>query len=119
MGANRRVRSCRRRRGCSFRASCIGLLSDIACLVWNVLTLFPLLLLHAQCIREKMDLIDIEEDTIDAELLASMAVTQEHFKFALGEFLAHVVDLLSVFLSSGLVYYCVQCSCVVLIIWLL
>jgi transitional endoplasmic reticulum ATPase len=37
-----------------------------------------------QCIREKMDLIDIEEETIDAEVLASMAVTQEHFKFALG-----------------------------------
>ncbi len=37
-----------------------------------------------QCIREKMDLIDIEEETIDAELLASMAVTQEHFKMALG-----------------------------------
>lgn len=37
-----------------------------------------------QCIREKMDLIDIEEETIDAEILASMAVTHEHFKFALG-----------------------------------
>ena len=37
-----------------------------------------------QCIREKMDLIDIEEETIDADLLASMAVNQEHFKFALG-----------------------------------
>lgn len=37
-----------------------------------------------QCIREKMDLIDIEEETIDAEVLASMAVTQEHFKYALG-----------------------------------
>merc|ERR1711988_63468 len=37
-----------------------------------------------QCIREKMDIIDIEEDTIDAEVLASMAVTNEHFKFALG-----------------------------------
>lgn len=37
-----------------------------------------------QCIREKMDLIDIEEESIDAELLASMAVTQDHFKFALG-----------------------------------
>mmetsp|Transcript_12904 Transcript_12904/g.11693 ORF Transcript_12904/g.11693 Transcript_12904/m.11693 type:complete len:810 (-) Transcript_12904:65-2494(-) len=36
-----------------------------------------------QCIREKMDLIDIEQDTIDAEILASMAVTQDHFKFAL------------------------------------
>jgi len=38
-----------------------------------------------QCIREKMDLIDIEEETIDAEILASMAVTQEHFKFALAQ----------------------------------
>merc|ERR1711968_167639 len=37
-----------------------------------------------QCIREKMDMIDIEEETIDAELLAAMAVNQEHFKFALG-----------------------------------
>lgn len=33
-----------------------------------------------QCIREKMDLIDIEEDTIDAQILDSMAVSQEHFK---------------------------------------
>jgi len=37
-----------------------------------------------QCIREKMDLIDIEDDTIDAEVLDAMSVTQEHFKFALG-----------------------------------
>jgi transitional endoplasmic reticulum ATPase len=37
-----------------------------------------------QCIREKMDLIDIEEETIDAEILAAMAVSQDHFKFALG-----------------------------------
>jgi len=36
-----------------------------------------------QCIREKMDLIDIEEESIDAEILDSMAVTQDHFKFAL------------------------------------
>jgi len=35
-----------------------------------------------QCIREKMDVIDIEDDTIDAEILESMAVTNEHFKFA-------------------------------------
>lgn len=28
-----------------------------------------------QCIREKMDLIDIEEDTIDAEILDAMAVS--------------------------------------------
>lgn len=37
-----------------------------------------------QCIREKMDLIDIEEETIDAEILSAMAVSNEHFKFALG-----------------------------------
>ena len=37
-----------------------------------------------QCIREKMDLIDIDEDTIDAEVLDSMAVTHDHFKYALG-----------------------------------
>eukprot|EP00351_Strombidinopsis_sp_SopsisLIS2011_P001941 CAMPEP_0116886470 /NCGR_PEP_ID=MMETSP0463-20121206/20353_1 /TAXON_ID=181622 /ORGANISM="Strombidinopsis sp, Strain SopsisLIS2011" /LENGTH=801 /DNA_ID=CAMNT_0004546989 /DNA_START=32 /DNA_END=2437 /DNA_ORIENTATION=- len=35
-----------------------------------------------QCIREKMDVIDIEDDTIDAEILDSMAVTNDHFKFA-------------------------------------
>merc|ERR1712032_1733418 len=37
-----------------------------------------------QCIREKMDLIDIEDETIDAELLDSMAVTHDHFRHALG-----------------------------------
>mmetsp|Transcript_2390 Transcript_2390/g.6785 ORF Transcript_2390/g.6785 Transcript_2390/m.6785 type:complete len:813 (-) Transcript_2390:537-2975(-) len=35
-------------------------------------------------IREKMDVIDLEDDTIDAEVLDSMAVTQDHFKAALG-----------------------------------
>ncbi|KAM0871138.1 hypothetical protein ACQ4PT_039585 [Festuca glaucescens] len=33
-----------------------------------------------QCIREKMDLIDLEDDTIDAEILNSMAVTNDHLK---------------------------------------
>lgn len=37
-----------------------------------------------QCIREKMDVIDLEDDEIDAAVLDSMAVTQEHFKTALG-----------------------------------
>lgn len=36
-----------------------------------------------QCIREKMDIIDIEDDTIDAELLDSLAVNMDHFKYAL------------------------------------
>ncbi|KEH39380.1 ATPase, AAA-type, CDC48 protein [Medicago truncatula] len=37
-----------------------------------------------QCIREKMDVIDLEDETIDAEILNSMAVTNEHFHTALG-----------------------------------
>lgn len=37
-----------------------------------------------QCIREKMDVIDLEDETIDAEILNSMAVTDEHFQAALG-----------------------------------
>merc|ERR1712157_668761 len=36
------------------------------------------------CIREKMDLIDLDEETIDAEILDSMAVTQDHFTAAMG-----------------------------------
>jgi len=35
------------------------------------------------CIREQMDVIDIEDTQIDAEILASMAVRQEHFTAAL------------------------------------
>ena len=38
-----------------------------------------------QCVREKMDIIDIDSDTIDAEVLESMAVTNDHFKFAQGK----------------------------------
>merc|ERR1719197_394611 len=37
-----------------------------------------------QTIREKMHLIDIEEETIDADVLASMAVNMENFRHALG-----------------------------------
>ena len=33
-----------------------------------------------QCIREKMDVIDLEDDTISAQVLESMAVTQDHFR---------------------------------------
>ncbi len=36
-----------------------------------------------QCIREKMDIIDIEDEKIDAAVLDSMAVTNEHFVHAL------------------------------------
>jgi transitional endoplasmic reticulum ATPase len=37
-----------------------------------------------QCIREKMELIDLEDETIDAAVLDSMCVTQDHFRTALG-----------------------------------
>ncbi|KAF2610603.1 hypothetical protein F2Q70_00007059 [Brassica cretica] len=37
-----------------------------------------------QCIREKMDVIDLEDESIDAEILNSMAVSNEHFHTALG-----------------------------------
>jgi transitional endoplasmic reticulum ATPase len=36
-----------------------------------------------QCIREKMEFIDIEDDKIDAEVLDSMFVTNDHFKDAI------------------------------------
>ncbi|KAA0189085.1 hypothetical protein HAZT_HAZT004989, partial [Hyalella azteca] len=38
-----------------------------------------------QQIREKMDLIDMEDDQIDAEVLNSLAVTMENFRFAMGK----------------------------------
>merc|ERR1719323_918965 len=38
-----------------------------------------------QQIREKMDLIDLEDDTIDAEILDSLAVSMENFRFAMGK----------------------------------
>lgn len=37
-----------------------------------------------QQIREKMDMIDLEEDSIDAEVLDSLAVTMENFKVGFG-----------------------------------
>lgn len=37
-----------------------------------------------QQIREKMDLIDLDEDEIDAEILDSLGVTMDNFRFALG-----------------------------------
>merc|ERR1712168_517132 len=38
-----------------------------------------------QQIREKMDLIALEDETIDAEVLDSLAVTMENFRFAMGK----------------------------------
>jgi transitional endoplasmic reticulum ATPase len=36
-------------------------------------------------VREKMDMIDIDDDTIDAEILDAMCVNNEHFKHAQGQ----------------------------------
>ncbi|XP_071823249.1 transitional endoplasmic reticulum ATPase isoform X1 [Apostichopus japonicus] len=38
-----------------------------------------------QQIRNKMDVIDLEDDTIDAEVMDSLAVTMDDFRFALGK----------------------------------
>merc|ERR1711936_431056 len=38
-----------------------------------------------QQIREKMDLIDLDDENIDAEVLNSLAVTMENFRFAMGK----------------------------------
>ena len=38
-----------------------------------------------QQIREKMDLVDLEEETTDTEALDSLAVTMEDFRFAMGK----------------------------------
>ncbi|KAK7482652.1 hypothetical protein BaRGS_00026061, partial [Batillaria attramentaria] len=38
-----------------------------------------------QQIREKMDLIDLEDETIDAEVLDSLAVSMDNFRWALGK----------------------------------
>jgi hypothetical protein len=68
-----------------------------------------------QCIREKMDIIDLEDETIDAEILNSMAVTNDHFKTALGtsnpSALRETVSSLSLIVS-------LRCSCSVVLIYL-
>lgn len=38
-----------------------------------------------QCIREKMELIDVEDDHIDAEILDSLCVNMDHFNHALSQ----------------------------------
>jgi transitional endoplasmic reticulum ATPase len=39
-----------------------------------------------QQVRESMDMIDLDEDTIDAEMLDSLRVTMDNFRSALGAF---------------------------------
>lgn len=42
-------------------------------------------------IREKMDLIDLEDDTIDAEVMDSLAVTMDNFRVIMCGCCAHAV----------------------------
>ena len=74
-----------------------------------------------QCIREKMDVIDLEDDNIDAEILNSMAVTNDHFKTALGIRCAvwnacsascwhAVAQLMGAWIMEGSLC-CVACAC--------
>lgn len=50
-----------------------------------------------QQIREKMDLIDLEDEAIDVEVLNSLAVTQENFR---------VSALFLCYICCGLLYVC-------------
>ena len=54
-----------------------------------------------QQIREKMDLIDLDEDTIDAEVLDSLGVTMDNFRFALGTSNPSALDRKSTRLNSS------------------
>jgi hypothetical protein len=61
------------------------------------------------CIREDMDIIDLEDETIDAEILNSMAVTNDHFKTALGTSNPSALrETVSTYLPITI---CVSCSC--------
>lgn len=70
-----------------------------------------------QCIREKMDVINIEDETIDAEVLNSMAVTNEHFQTALGasnpSALRETVSLASSVSSKKFLILIICLSCII------
>lgn len=53
-----------------------------------------------QCIREKMDVIDLEDEEIDAEVLNSMAVTQ----------VCGVIDFSAKGINGVLLFVCWLCS---------
>lgn len=54
-----------------------------------------------QQIREKMDLIDLEDDQIDAEVLNSLAVTMDNFRVSYKSLIS-LVNLLINFLREKL-----------------
>ena len=51
-----------------------------------------------QQIREKMDLIDLEDDQIDAAVLDSLAVTQENFRVCPPPYLTRKLTTILVFI---------------------
>ena len=57
-----------------------------------------------QQIREKMDLIDLEDDTIDAEVLNSLAVTMENFRFAMGKSTPSAIRCVLILFSAAMFF---------------
>lgn len=50
-----------------------------------------------QQIREKMDVIDLEDEAIDAEVLSSLAVSQENFRVSNSKFQIQTCEVRVVF----------------------
>ena len=65
-----------------------------------------------QCIREKMDMVDLDDESIDAEILNSMAVTNEHFQTALGR--SNPSALREIVIFSPLVKSFITCQMIML-----
>ena len=61
-----------------------------------------------QCIREKMDMVDLDDESIDAEILNSMAVTNEHFQTALGRSNPSALREIVIFFPPGEIFYYVS-----------
>ena len=58
-----------------------------------------------QQIREKMDLIDMEEETIDAEVLDSLAVSMDNFRVCFRLLFCAILDFLKMQLKALLLEY--------------
>ena len=58
-----------------------------------------------QQIREKMDLIDMEEETIDAEVLDSLAVSMDNFRVCFRFIFCAILDFLKMQLKALLLEY--------------
>jgi hypothetical protein len=71
-----------------------------------------------QQIREKMDLIDLEDETIDAEVLDSLAVTMDNFrvcdkrKIFIYTFIFILYILTFFYFPSLVCFGCIQSICI-------